>query len=460
MVNEHLQPTGQSDIHSSNAPTEAMDYNAINLAATNKPSKSSRQNQTNKKPSSASTTKSKSRIPTPEHAVVKDTKHHTRQMTRYALITFTILAILAAGAAIFYFTNRVEIPDFEGRPIAEARNWEISNRITFEVTSEFNLEYADGVVISQNVAPGSHLFRGGVLPITVSLGADPDELITLPNFNEMDITEVRAWRTDLRMLNVIINEEYSETVDNGSFIRQEFVDRAMTAENYRRRDGLIIVMSRGEEVVVANIPMSNFSGRLRGDVEEWARQHDIEVTFDEAISNTVPAGTVMSQSVAPRVLVARESTLLITLSLGPAVIVPDFAPMTIEEATAFPGLSVITRRRFSDSVPFGRLISQSEPPGTELIGEVSRVTVTYSLGRPFLENLITQSESVLPEIFYNFTSQGVNVTYSINRVDSWYPRGQILNMSKYSEWLDMTDHIYIWVSRGNLNPPANTNPAE
>ena len=399
-----------------------------------------------------------SRIPSVDHQVVRDTKHHKRQMLRIFLTSFIILAIVAAGFFIHWNNNRIEVPNFVGTPLSAARNWELTNRITFEANYIFSLEYDDGIIIVQESTPGTYIRRGSVFRITVSMGPNQEEHIVLPHFETMSIAEIREWSAKYRMRNININEEYSDTVDAGRFIRMEFIGTA-TRETFRRQDGLLIFMSRGEEVFPANIPVPNFVGRTKPDVEEWARQHDITVHYTESVSNTVAVNMIISQSIGARELVARESEITITLSLGAAVIVPNFATMNMEEAVAYPDLRVISRRRYHGTISYGQLIYQSEEPGTELIGDNAEVVVYYSLGRPFIDNLIGRSENVIPSTFYGFTSQGASITYNIIYIDSHLPRGQITDMSRFNEWLSMEDHVNIWVSRGNL-PPPEPDPAD
>ena len=395
----------------------------------------------------------RAKIAPTDHQVVRDTKHGKRKMVRFLVTAFIILAIAGAGFFAYWMNSRVEVPDFVGSTIAEQRNWELTNRVTLEVTEEFSLEFDKDVIMAQDKPPGSHVRRGDVLRLTVSQGADPNERIVLPDFEQMTIIEVREWIEEYRLNNVNVNEEYNDVVPEGRFIRMEFPQTGVTAENYTRGDGLLLFMSRGIEVLPENIPVPNFVGRTKADVETWAREHDITVHVVEATSATVAVDSIISQNIEPRTMVARESDITITVSLGPSVIVPNFATMTMEEAENYPDLKVVVRKRFHGTLPFGELIYQSEEPGTELIGEGAEVVVYFSLGRPFIESLVGKSENVVPAIFYDFTSQGADISYYIIYVDSHLPRGEIVEMSKFNQWLYMEDYVNIWVSRGNLPPP-------
>ena len=398
------------------------------------------------------------KIVAPEHVVVRDTSHARRQIARIAILGTFAIIVIALIVGIYLYTTRIEIPNFVGDPIERHRNWELTNRITLDVTSEYSLDYSEGTVMWQGQEPGTHLRRGNVIPVTVSLGANPAEHVPLPDFAEMTTAQVRNWRAEMQVMGVNIQEEFNDEVEAGRFIRMEFVDPSLTPETFTRRDGLLVFMSRGEEVIPANIVVPNFLGRTRGEVEEWADQNDIIVTFEEEPSDTFMQDAIISQSIAPRERIAPDAEMTIVISLGPSVIVPDFSVMSEEEILAIANLAITTRERFSDTVPFGRLISQSEEAGTELIGLNPPIILVRSLGRPFIDDLTGQMESVVPEIFYRFTSRGADITYNIIYVNSWYRRGEILEVSRYNQWLNLEDHVNIWVSLGNLNPPQPPPP--
>jgi len=395
----------------------------------------------------------KQKIKGAAHEIKADDKHHKRKLVRYAIVAVSILAFCLLAFGIFFLANRVVVQDFVGISVTEARTWGISNRITIETTEEFTLEAESGIVMSQDRAPDSSMQRGGVLRLVVSQGPDPDERIELPDFNEMTTAEVRQWRQDVAALNANINEEYSDDVEQHHFIRAEFTDSTVTTQTYTRADGLLIYMSRGAETLEANIVVPNFMGQSKQEVEMWAEENSVDVVFAEAASDDIPEGHVVKQSIEPRERIARDADLIITLSLGRFVTVPNFHNLSQEEAGMVPGLELIIRQRFSTTVAFGRLISQSVSAGTEVQADTTQVTVTYSLGRPYLEDLRGQSESVLAEYFFSFTSQGANITYTVVYVDSHEPRGSIVAMSKYAQFLGLQDHITISVSRGNLTPP-------
>jgi len=312
------------------------------------------------------------------------------------------------------------------------------------------------MIIEQSVEANGKLQKGSVLKLTVSKGPDPDEIIELPELESMNLNDINEWRRSLRLDSITVCEEYDDEIEEGQFIKKEFA-RDVDEENYRRRDGLVIYMSKGEEVFEANISVPDFKDKSKTEVEKWAKDNEIDLTIEERASSKVQIDDVISQSIEAGEKIAKRYEMTIVISLGKSEAVPNFAHFTSEDASsATQGLTILVQRRYSATVPFGQLISQSEPAGKEVIidGEMPPITVVYSEGQPYMENLINESEHKIPEYFYGFTSRGANITYTINYVDSSEPKGNIVWMSKHSQFLSMTDHININVSRGNLTPPA------
>jgi hypothetical protein len=75
--------------------------------------------------------------------------------------------------------------------------------------------------------------------------------------------------------------------------------------------------------------------------------------------------------------------------------------------------------------------------------------VTYSIGKPYLENLAGSSEKDLPSYFSDFVQKGANISYKVTYVDSAVAKGTIISTSKYSQFLSMSEKISIIVSNGS-----------
>ncbi|MCL1790029.1 MAG: PASTA domain-containing protein [Peptococcaceae bacterium] len=180
------------------------------------------------------------------------------------------------------------------------------------------------------------------------------------------------------------------------------------------------------------------------------QQNKIEADYTEKSSDKIPKDLIISQSVEAGSKVAQNTQISFVISTGKAVIVPNFSTMTKEEAAAQTDLAVTVKPQYSSTVAYGKLISQSVPAGRQFTDEPAKVTVIYSEGRPYIDDLVGKSEKELPAYFYEFTGKGANITYSVTYVDSGEPKGQVVCASLYNQYMEMNTHVEIQVSRGNL----------
>ena len=393
-------------------------------------------------------------ITAPEHIVKKDDNFHKRKIIRYGIIAGASIISLLLLFMIVRSFNSLEVPDFTNSTINEANVWAVTNGISLDRDEEYSLEFDEGIIMDQGRRAGSRISRGSVLRVGVSLGPDMDEVIELPDFSEMTTTQVRNWRQELQVLSVSVREEYDDEIEANHFIRME-VPQGVDADYFRRSNSLSIYMSRGMET----FQVVNFSDRTREDVEGWATENEVTVVFEYETNEDIPRDTVITQSVRPGERITSNDTLTITLSGGVPIVVPNFNNLTHEEAAEIPGLMVSRRDRFHATIPFGRVVSQSVASGTELFDDAV-VTVVYSLGQPFMDDLRGTSEGDLGRIFFDFNSRGANITYTTTTVSSDAPRGTVVWMSRYGQHIGMTDHINIHISRGDLESTVGPSPTE
>ncbi len=88
--------------------------------------------------------------------------------------------------------------------------------------------------------------------------------------------------------------------------------------------------------------------------------------------------------------------------------------------------------------------------------------VVYSLGQPYLKDIRLQAtEGDLPKLFFDeYKSKGAYIYYDIYYVDSAEPKGTVVEMSRYGEFIPLETWITIGISRGNLQGATTTVPEE
>lgn len=377
-------------------------------------------------------------------------------------IGFGILGVLFASVLIFFIYHtmvHVKLENFVGKPVSEARTWAKENEVEIELLQEHNKEYNANHIISQSVQEGEKIRKGSTLQLTVSLGPDPDEVIPLPDFSTMTLMEAENWIEENKADNLQIVKEFSDEIEEGSFIKLTIMDSDIEPTEYKRKHRAAVYYSKGKEVFEKNIVVPDFKGKAKEEVETWANTNEIEITFVEEDSDEIEAGFIIRQSVAPDEKVAKRDTMEVVVSVGKAVIVPDFSKLNANEAaTSNPDLNVTVKQVYNENVPYGRFISQSVGAGTKLLtNDDKSVTVTYSLGKPYLKDFRGQLEGDLPSLFFEeYESKGANIKYVVKYVDAPEVKGTIVGMSKFNEYVPLKYTVEIHVSNNeNANPIAH-----
>ncbi|WP_375178690.1 PASTA domain-containing protein [Enterococcus rotai] len=398
----------------------------------------------------------------PDDGTEIDPTYYKKRKQKRILIgigTVVALCLLYAG---YYQMTHVKLPDFTGKDLSEARTWAAENKLKLKVDQTYNKEIETNKVISQKSKKGSKIKKGSELTVESSLGADPEEKLTLPDFMTMKKSEAEKWIKENRADNVSLIDEYSDTLEKGKPARFEIVNKEVTKENYKRKDKANMYYSKGKETFEKNISVPDFTKKMKTEVESWAKTNDIKVTYEEASSAEIPAESIISQSIGKDQKVAKKDSLTVTVSLGKGYTVPNFADYTQEEAgTAVEGLTVQAKSIFTNNVPYGQLISQSVEAGTQLTSKDDlKVKVYYSAGQPYLKDLRGNTvEGDLQKKFYEeFQSKGANIQYTVRYVDSAEPKGTVVGMSAYNLYVPLEYTVSLDISLGNLSGGSNYTP--
>jgi eukaryotic-like serine/threonine-protein kinase len=171
------------------------------------------------------------------------------------------------------------------------------------------------------------------------------------------------------------NEAYSETVAKGSVISTD-----PGAGSRIRKDGTVTaVISLGPE----RHAVPDVRGKSLDDAQ--AMLDAASLAFGRAIdkfSDKVPSGQVITTDPAPSTPLRRGAAVNVVVSKGPRPIdIPDWTGRNGDKAVAaLNGLGFQAQRddQYSDSVPRGRVISQSPSSGTGFKGD--KISVVVSKG--------------------------------------------------------------------------------
>lgn len=383
----------------------------------------------------------------------KDPGSGKRRARRIIFSVLAVIVVLLLGGLLYYSSQVVKLPNLVGDYADKAEVWALQNNIFLELKEEFNTEFGRGIVIHQEPAPGEKLFKGDSVMMTVSRGLNPDEHIALPDFSQMELSEIQEWIEENKAENVTINWEYSDEVPSNRFIRKEFRSNAVTEENYKRKDRMIIVMSRGQQEIEKDIEVPNFREKPEMDATHWAETQDIELQVRKEYSDTVPKGYIISQSIPPKTMIDNNEELTITVSKGKAVYAPSLAGLSEEEAqqrAQDAGIMLMIIRQYHNDVEIGGLISQSVPAGTLLEEDHNSMIAYYSLGRPYIPDLSGKSENDVIQLVATMNNQKADLTCEYKYVnDDFIPKGTVVFNTHANKVVPVGSTFTVTVSRGS-----------
>jgi eukaryotic-like serine/threonine-protein kinase len=384
--------------------------------------------------------------------VVKDQFFAKKQKIKRGIIAGSGLLAVIVITWFYYGQTHVKLPDFIGKSVSTAQTWADEHKVKLEVKRVYDFDKEANIVIKES-DKNRTISKKKTVNLTASLGANPKEKIELPDFSKMPVAEAREFIKKNKLENTSVQLDYSETVAKDTYLKQTFANQSVTPETFKREDNLILYYSKGKEPVVQNIDVPDFSSQTKEQINTWSKEKGVKVTFETAGSETIEADKVISQSVAKGQKVSKADIMIIKLSLGKPMTVPDFSRFTFDESSgAAKNLPVISKQVYNDTVPYGGFISQSIPAGTQYFAKdtIPDIMAVYSLGRVYIKDLKGQTEGDLQGTFYNdYTSKGANIAYRVQYVNSPETKGTVVGQSSLNEFVPLSCTIFIQISNGH-----------
>jgi serine/threonine-protein kinase len=187
---------------------------------------------------------------------------------------------------------------------------------------QFDESVAKGLVISTNPGAGAEVSRGTDVNVTVSKGP---ERYAVPNVLNKSKAEATDQITASRLTLGSASEDFSETVPAGLVIS---VDPKVGTELHRG-DKVDIVVSKGRKPIA----VQDFTGKPADQAVTALTDAGLAVdATQQQNSDTVPKGSVISQSPAGGTLYQGDKVTLV-VSKGPVMVkVPDVSGKQADEA--------------------------------------------------------------------------------------------------------------------------------
>lgn len=361
------------------------------------------------------------------------------------------LVALIVGLIIF-FGRGVKVIDLSDWTENDAQLWAKDNGLVLQVEKEYSDEVEEGRIISQDLAEGEQVKKGGFIKVIVSLGHDLTVRLPLPDIMSMTKEQVEAWAAENFMAKVRITGEHSDVIPLGNVIRFEINDDTVVDEVSRNTPIYVIVSKGPEDESALDITIPNFKEMAIPEIYAFANENGLSLLIEEEYDDYVPEGIIISQSIKAEEKVKKGTEITLVVSKGKMIVIPNFSGYTKERATALAselGIPVSIKERYS-SVPSQSFISQSIKAGTEYEkGEI--LELTYSIdNKVVIPSFVEQTREAIETWAKELNDQGASITIKVTNTKSNSPTGTILYQDKTNRVIDINTTINITVSQGKV----------
>jgi eukaryotic-like serine/threonine-protein kinase len=229
--------------------------------------------------------------------------------------TVALLAlVLIVAAALWFFlagpAAKTLVPRVTGSTTAIAQRALDNANLDAKVVTSFDETVKAGVVLSGDPPAGREVRRGSTVTLTVSQGP---ERYDVPPVVGRTRAEAVQRVTEARLTVGQVSETYSETVPQGQVISTSPAAKT----SVKRATPVVLVISKGREP----IKIQDWTGRPAAQAARAMTSAKLKVDAARTeFSDTVPRGSVISQSPATGTLFRGDSVTLV-VSKGPQLVV-------------------------------------------------------------------------------------------------------------------------------------------
>ena len=318
-----------------------------------------------------------------EEETLPDVK--TKKHKKWWIILLVILALLGIGAGIFFASGgrgEVVIPDVSGLSEASARETLTKAKLVAATKTE---EIADdkieeGDVVKTDPAAGTTVKQNREVTLYVSSGK---KKIKLDDYTGMSYDEAKEKLTKLGFSSSSIEkeEEFSDEVDSGEIISQT---PDTGSEVDPESDTISFTVSKGPETVTLRSYVGeNYEAALNSLLAAGFDANNIGVSYES--SDTVPSGSIISQTPETGEVVPSQAYISFRVSQGPdSKTLDDISGYTKSDAQSYLsgiGAEYIGHEtyEYSDNVEKDKVIRTVPGLGAK-ITKGTIVNVVYSKG--------------------------------------------------------------------------------
>lgn len=351
-----------------------------------------------------------------DEVVEIDHNYHSYTYKKIVVVCITIVTSLVLLISLYLLSNQTIAVTLVDLTEKDAVKWLEDEDVNYDIIKSESNEVKAGVVISQTIPAGERIGFGDQQQITVSSGPIMTEVVDLSSLKGKTKQEIEKFVLENAIVNVKYTTEFSTKVKQDKLIRMSFEDDSVTPKNYTRRATVEFVISKGDKANKKDTKVENFVNQQTDAVFTWIEGTGIMLD-EKQVASESPEGYIVSQSHEPGDMLGFGDIFTIEVSKGSGTPMPNLIGLTIDGAMSVAEenkISFEAKQKYSKSKA-GVIISQSIPAGTGVF-EDDMITVTESLGQPFITNMRGSNLGEFDAFINELNSQGANLTYSVKEV--------------------------------------------
>ncbi|MEG2610451.1 MAG: PASTA domain-containing protein [Bacilli bacterium] len=301
----------------------------------------------------------------------------------YLIIATSVSLSIFMGINVIASANIIKFPT-----LAVLKNYANASLVSIiKDTKKYNIklnqvyEYSDnvkeGYIISQNVNPDTILKNIKEITIVISNGPNYDKELMLTNMVGLNVDEVIKFVSKNFLNNVKFNFEVNNEKAKDLVISQS------TKGQIKRNSEVIFQVSLGSLESLADVNMTDLTNKSEFDATLYLKRNGIKYELKYEYNTNIKKDYVISQS-HPKGTVVKPNvdTVVITMSLGKEIKVPDFSNKKADDVINWiinNNLKVAFQEKNHVSIPKDELIGINYETGSS-ISEGTKIIITTSLG--------------------------------------------------------------------------------
>ncbi len=350
---------------------------------------------------------------------------------------------------ILKFPSKVTIENFANKNVTEALKWADDNDIDLDISYDYSDTIEKNLIISQDVEPNTLASEVDGLGIVVSDGPNYDLKVEVPNMVGWHIDDVVEKIEELKLNNVNIEYEFSDTIE-----RDIAYEQSKDGEMVRKTE-IEMKFSLGNEEDLKPVELIDLKDMKEFYATLWLKRNGIKYEIKYEYSDTVEYGKVIKTDPEKGTTIDQSKDKVeLTISKGKKVIAPDLTKMSLEEIIKWANenhLTITYDSEYDDTIKAGNVKRTSVKEG-DILDQSKTIHIILSKGKL---KMIDYDKNDLDKV-KKFASENNVPIEIVEEYNEKVAKGQIISIShKSGQVIKNSDTIKVVVSKGKATKIPN-----